>query len=74
MWLAKKYHPVANKNNPSAKRKFQEITDAYETEILLSFSKAAKGCTKDLQFNAFVTCDSCVTFGSQLEPKQQQSP
>ncbi|KAG9450758.1 hypothetical protein H6P81_010723 [Aristolochia fimbriata] len=29
--LAKKYHPDRNKNNPSAKRKFQEIRDAYET-------------------------------------------
>ncbi|CAA0806799.1 Chaperone protein dnaJ 1- mitochondrial [Striga hermonthica] len=29
--LAKKYHPDANKNNPTAKRKFQEIKDAYET-------------------------------------------
>ncbi|GER30019.1 chaperone protein DNAj, partial [Striga asiatica] len=29
--LAKKYHPDANKNNPTAKRKFQEIRDAYET-------------------------------------------
>ncbi|KAF6166794.1 hypothetical protein GIB67_005670 [Kingdonia uniflora] len=29
--LAKKYHPDANKNNPAAKRKFQEIRDAYET-------------------------------------------
>ncbi|KAH9626497.1 hypothetical protein KSS87_020199 [Heliosperma pusillum] len=29
--LAKKYHPDTNKNNPSAKRKFQEIRDAYET-------------------------------------------
>ncbi|XP_077214325.1 DNAJ heat shock family protein isoform X2 [Tasmannia lanceolata] len=29
--LAKKYHPDANKNNPVAKRKFQEIRDAYET-------------------------------------------
>ncbi|KAF5746782.1 hypothetical protein HS088_TW06G00957 [Tripterygium wilfordii] len=28
--LAKKYHPDSNKNNPSAKRKFQEIRDAYE--------------------------------------------
>ncbi|KAB2041928.1 hypothetical protein ES319_D02G181300v1 [Gossypium barbadense] len=31
-----------------------------KTEILLSFSEAAKGCTKDLQFYAFVTCDSCA--------------
>ncbi|XP_068637227.1 chaperone protein dnaJ 1, mitochondrial isoform X2 [Aristolochia californica] len=29
--LAKKYHPDRNKNNLSAKRKFQEIRDAYET-------------------------------------------
>ncbi|KAJ0565695.1 putative transcription factor interactor and regulator CCHC(Zn) family [Helianthus annuus] len=28
--LAKKYHPDANKNNPLAKRKFQEIREAYE--------------------------------------------
>ena len=30
MQLAKKYHPDANKNNASAKRKFQEIREAYE--------------------------------------------
>lgn len=29
--LAKKYHPDANKNSLFAKRKFQEIRDAYET-------------------------------------------
>ncbi|KAF9608226.1 hypothetical protein IFM89_008181, partial [Coptis chinensis] len=28
--LAKKYHPDTNKSNPVAKRKFQEIRDAYE--------------------------------------------
>ncbi|KAI4339751.1 hypothetical protein MLD38_024659 [Melastoma candidum] len=28
--LAKKYHPDTNRYNPSAKRKFQEIRDAYE--------------------------------------------
>ncbi|KAI4389808.1 hypothetical protein MLD38_001991 [Melastoma candidum] len=28
--LAKKYHPDTNRNNPSAKKKFQEIRDAYE--------------------------------------------
>lgn len=31
--LAKKYHPDANKSNPSAKRKFQEIRDAYEVKF-----------------------------------------
>ncbi|XP_010460597.1 PREDICTED: chaperone protein dnaJ 1, mitochondrial isoform X1 [Camelina sativa] len=29
--LAKKFHPDTNRNNPSAKRKFQEIREAYET-------------------------------------------
>lgn len=29
--LAKKYHPDANKDNPVAKKKFQEIREAYET-------------------------------------------
>ncbi|XP_060962764.1 chaperone protein dnaJ 1, mitochondrial isoform X3 [Cannabis sativa] len=28
--LAKKYHPDTNENNPSAKKKFQDIRDAYE--------------------------------------------
>jgi len=28
--LAKKYHPDTNKNNLAAKRKFQQIRDAYE--------------------------------------------
>nr|CAD1826950.1 unnamed protein product [Ananas comosus var. bracteatus] len=38
--LAKKYHPDANKNNPAAKRKFQEIRDAYE--ILSDSEKRAQ--------------------------------
>ncbi|PKA50023.1 Chaperone protein dnaJ 1, mitochondrial [Apostasia shenzhenica] len=29
--LAKKYHPDANRSSPAAKRKFQEIREAYET-------------------------------------------
>ncbi|KAL0361779.1 UNVERIFIED_CONTAM: Chaperone protein dnaJ 1, mitochondrial [Sesamum radiatum] len=110
--LAKKYHPDSNKNSPSAKRKFQEIRDAYEmrmssgraenaeyssrdwdqfryahranfsdsfhkifseifenesenlaadieVELSLTFSEAAKGCTKQLSFEADVPCDSC---------------
>lgn len=34
MQLAKKCHPDANKNNPALKRKFQEIREAYEVDIL----------------------------------------
>ncbi|XP_022768387.1 chaperone protein dnaJ 1, mitochondrial-like isoform X2 [Durio zibethinus] len=42
---------------------FQDEMDQFapdiQTELLLSFSEAAKGCTKDLCFDAFVPCDSC---------------
>ncbi|GFY96102.1 hypothetical protein Acr_11g0004080 [Actinidia rufa] len=71
--LAKKCHPDANKNNPSAKWKFQEIRDAYEIfeneaenfatdiqmELLLLFAEAARGCTEHLSFDASIPCDSC---------------
>lgn len=30
MQLAKKFHPDTSRNNPSAKKKFQEIREAYE--------------------------------------------
>ncbi|KNA04345.1 hypothetical protein SOVF_199700 isoform B [Spinacia oleracea] len=147
--LAKKYHPDTNKNNPSAKRKFQEIRDAYETlrdsekraqydmslnlgsgyarqdsgsrgsenvhydfdaeafrrayktnfstsfhkifseifedekenfaadiqlELSLSFSEAAKGCTKDLSFNAHLPCDSCHGRGYPIDAKARICP
>ncbi|XP_049385924.1 chaperone protein dnaJ 1, mitochondrial [Solanum stenotomum] len=138
--LAKKYHPDANKNNPSAKRKFQEIRDAYEilqnpqkrahydmmkeqpsnteninynygngndfrytystqfsdsfqkifseifeneaenltqdiqVELSLSFSEAAKGCTKHLSFDADVPCDSCNGLGYPLNSKPKVCP
>lgn len=32
--LAKKFHPDTNRNNPSAKKKFQEIREAYEVLYL----------------------------------------
>ncbi|CAL2235593.1 unnamed protein product [Prunus armeniaca] len=151
--LAKKYHPDANKDNPSSKRKFQEIRDAYETlqdpekraqydkkrlsgsenvgytagdaegfrydnqthgaagaegfrygfqthfsssfhkifseifehefdqvaadievELSLSFSEAAKGCTKHLSVDAHVPCDSCCGRGSPLNAKTKVCP
>ncbi|KAL5558561.1 hypothetical protein UlMin_034772 [Ulmus minor] len=149
--LAKKYHPDANKNNPSAKRKFQEIRDAYETlrdsekraaydgkrtshsenvehgsgraggfeydfqtghaggfefnfrktpfsnsfqkifseifendfdnfasdiqaELSLTFSEAAKGCTRNISFDAYVPCDSCYGQGYLLGAKTKVCP
>lgn len=33
--LAKKFHPDTNRNNPSAKKKFQEIREAYEVLFLI---------------------------------------
>ncbi|KAK9930348.1 hypothetical protein M0R45_027387 [Rubus argutus] len=146
--LAKKYHPDANKDNPSNKRKFQEIREAYETlqdpekraqydmkqssgytasdaegfrynyqthgsadaegfghgfnphfsssfhkifseifehefnqvasdiqvELSLSFSEAARGCTKDLSVTAHVPCDSCDARGYPLKAKSKVCP
>ncbi|CAK9149015.1 unnamed protein product [Ilex paraguariensis] len=131
--LAKKYHPDANKSNPSAKRKFQEIRDAYEmkessrssenveypagdaegfgyahrthfsdsfhkifselfdvaqifeneaenfatdvqVELSLSFSEAARGCTKHLSFDASVPCDSCHGLGYPLNAQKRSCP
>ncbi|XP_039144786.1 chaperone protein dnaJ 1, mitochondrial isoform X2 [Dioscorea cayenensis subsp. rotundata] len=147
--LAKKYHPDVNKNNPTAKRKFQEVRDAYETlrdpekrahydmggenlryatdgakgfqdayeeyatdqsarfhrdredpfsdtfykifsevfenesesfapdievKLKLTFSEAAKGCTKHLSFRAQVVCDSCLGRGHPKHVKPSKCP
>ncbi|KAK4390082.1 Chaperone protein dnaJ 1, mitochondrial [Sesamum angolense] len=120
--LAKKYHPDSNKNIPSAKRKFQEIRDAYEqmrmssgraenaeyssrdwisldmlielsslihfakffpsenlaadieVQLSLTFSEAAKGCTKQLSFEADVPCDSCYGRGHPLDAATKICP
>ncbi|XP_040366095.1 chaperone protein dnaJ 1, mitochondrial isoform X2 [Rosa chinensis] len=146
--LAKKYHPDANRDNPSYKRKFQEIREAYETlqdpekraeydmqssgyttgdaegfrynyqthgstadaegfghgfkphfsssfhkifseifehefdqvapdiqvELSLSFSEAARGCTKNLSVTAHVPCDSCDGRGYPLKAKTKVCP
>lgn len=32
--LAKKYHPDTNKNDPNAQKKFQEVSEAYEVNVV----------------------------------------
>ncbi|XP_050377280.1 chaperone protein dnaJ 1, mitochondrial isoform X2 [Argentina anserina] len=57
--LAKKYHPDANRNNPSYKRKFQEIREAYETlqdpekraEYDMQSSGYTAGDAEDFRYN-----------------------
>ncbi|KAE8702192.1 chaperone protein dnaJ 1 [Hibiscus syriacus] len=45
-----------------------------QTELLLSFSEAAKECTKDLCFDAFVPCDSCDGCGYPPNAKVKVCP
>lgn len=35
--LAKKFHPDTNKGDPSASKKFQEVSEAYEVSIISQF-------------------------------------
>jgi len=35
--LAKKYHPDTNKGDPSASKKFQEVSEAYEVSVVHAF-------------------------------------
>ncbi|KAF2582527.1 hypothetical protein F2Q68_00005710, partial [Brassica cretica] len=136
--LAKKFHPDTNRNNPSAKKKFQEIREAYETlgnserreeydkvryrnseyvnndgsgaerfrrayqsnfsdsfhkifseifedqsnppspdirvELTLSLYESLKGCTKRLEFDAYVFCDSCDGLGHSLDAATRVCP
>ncbi|KAI8548341.1 hypothetical protein RHMOL_Rhmol07G0266900 [Rhododendron molle] len=54
--LAKKYHPDANKNSPSAKRKFQEIRDAYETlqdaDMRAQYDRERYRSSQDVKYTA----------------------
>lgn len=43
-------------------------------ELVLSFSEAAKGCTKHLSFDADVPCDSCHGRGHPLDAKAIMCP
>ncbi|KAK3230995.1 hypothetical protein Dsin_002876 [Dipteronia sinensis] len=52
---------------------FEDGTDRLapdvQVELLLSFSEAAKGCTKHLSFDSFVPCDSCHGHGYPFDAK-----
>ncbi|KAL8494776.1 hypothetical protein ACS0TY_025579 [Phlomoides rotata] len=45
-----------------------------QVELVLSFSEAAKGCTKHLSFDADVPCDSCDGRGHPLDAKTRRCP
>ncbi|KAJ4701405.1 putative Chaperone protein DNAj [Melia azedarach] len=57
---------------------FEDETDHFapdiQVELLLSFSEAAKGCTKHVSFDAFVPCDSCHGCGYPLDAKATICP
>lgn len=40
--LAKKYHPDTNKGDPSANKKFQEVSEAYEVSVTRRFRSVPK--------------------------------
>uniref|UniRef100_A0A2P2JXR8 Chaperone protein dnaJ 1 n=2 Tax=Rhizophora mucronata TaxID=61149 RepID=A0A2P2JXR8_RHIMU len=52
---------------------FEDETDKFasniQAELLLSFSEAARGCTKHLSFDAYVPCESCDGHGYPLDAK-----
>ncbi|XP_044511148.1 chaperone protein dnaJ 1, mitochondrial isoform X3 [Mangifera indica] len=57
---------------------FEDETDQFapdiQVELLLSFSEAAKGCTKHVSFDAFVPCDSCYGRGYPIDAKTSVCP
>ncbi|KAG2698846.1 hypothetical protein I3760_07G167200 [Carya illinoinensis] len=57
---------------------FEHETDHFasdiQVELSLSFSEAAKGCTKNLSFDAFVPCDFCHGRGYPLDAKTKVCP
>lgn len=52
---------------------FEDETDRFapdiQVELVLSFAEAAKGCTKNVSFDAFVPCDSCYGRGFPADAK-----
>lgn len=57
---------------------FEDATEKFATDIQvelpLLFSEAAKGCTKQLSFDAFVPCNSCYGRGYPVDAKTKVCP
>lgn len=57
---------------------FEHETENFATdiqvELSLSFSEAAKGCTKHLSFDAYIPCDSCYGRGHPVDAKTKVCP
>ncbi|KAL8058566.1 hypothetical protein ABFX02_03G026600 [Erythranthe guttata] len=45
-----------------------------QVDLMLTFPEAAKGCTKDLSFDADVPCDSCYGRGHPLDVETKNCP
>ncbi|KAL7116810.1 hypothetical protein ACP275_03G029000 [Erythranthe tilingii] len=45
-----------------------------QVDLMLTFPEAAKGCTKDLSFDADVPCDSCYGRGHPLDVETKKCP
>ncbi|XXG61120.1 hypothetical protein AAC387_Pa04g2854 [Persea americana] len=52
----------------------ETFADDIQVEISLSFSEAAKGCTKHLSFDAEVPCDSCNGSGHPINARPKVCP
>lgn len=57
---------------------FQDEVESFaadiQAELLLSFSEAAKGCTKQLSFDAYTPCDTCHGRGHPIDAKARLCP
>ncbi|XP_024022976.1 chaperone protein dnaJ 1, mitochondrial isoform X2 [Morus notabilis] len=53
---------------------FDRFASDIQAELSLSFSEAAKGCIRDLSFDAYVPCDSCHGRGYALDAMTKVCP
>ncbi|KAK3030171.1 LOW QUALITY PROTEIN: hypothetical protein RJ639_039648, partial [Escallonia herrerae] len=51
-----------------------DVASDIQVQLSLSFSEAAKGCTKHLSFDASVPCDSCHGLGHPVDAKTRICP